>query len=176
MDIFKYKKLIYALFGIIAIIMLLFLIYGLSESRNDIPSREDANIRDTNIDSFQRTAFVSSRILFLPLTGFFGMLAGAIIFYLMSSKINRTEQLQKKNTKIILNFLNSHERSVIERLIENNGSSYQYEINHIKGLNRVKTHRILKNLENNGIIKRETYGKINRITLNKDLYDVLKDN
>ncbi len=115
-----------------------------------------------------------ARMFIIPLTGFLGMLAGAIVFYFMANKIDRNIDTQKKNTKIILNFLTEHERAIIETLIKNNGNAFQYELNRISGLTRVKTHRIIQNLEEKGIIHKETYGKVNKIILNSELYEVLK--
>ena len=80
----------------------------------------------------------------------------------------------KKNSKIILNFLTTQERKVIETLLENDGKVQQYELSHLPNLNKVKTHRILINLEQKGIIHKEKLGKINKIILNKELYNVLK--
>ena len=64
---------------------------------------------------------------------------------------------------------------VVEILMENEGKVQQYELSHLPNLNKVKTHRILVNLEQKGIISKERLGKINKIVLNKELYEVLKD-
>ena len=70
-------------------------------------------------------------------------------------------------------FLNSDEKKVIEMLLENNGKVPQYELSHLPNLNKLKTHRILLNLELKGIIHKERIGKINKIILNKELFEVL---
>ncbi|RLG13267.1 MAG: hypothetical protein DRN71_05145 [Candidatus Nanohalarchaeota archaeon] len=111
----------------------------------------------------------------LPFMAFIGLLVGTVVYYLMSDKVIQQEQTLKKNTKIILNFLTRQERNVIETLIENNGKVQQYELSHLPNLNKVKTHRILVALEQKGIIRKERLGKINKIVLNDELYDVLKD-
>ncbi len=110
----------------------------------------------------------------LPFIGFIGLLVGTIVYYLMADKVTKQQQTLKKNTKTILNFLTGQERKVIETLLENNGKVQQYELSHLPGLNKVKTHRILSNLEQKGIIHKEKLGKVNKIVLNKELYDVLK--
>jgi len=110
----------------------------------------------------------------MPLIGFIGLLVGTLVYYIMSDKVIQQEQSLKKNTKIILNFLTGQERKVIETLLENDGKVQQYELSHLPNLNKLKTHRILVNLEQKGIIKKEKLGKINKIVLNKELYDVLK--
>ncbi len=111
----------------------------------------------------------------LPFIAFIGLLVGTVVYYIMSDKVLQQEHSLKKNTKIILNFLTGQERKVIETLLENDGRVQQYELSHLPNLNKLKTHRILVNLELKGIIHKERLGKINKIILDKELYDVLKD-
>lgn len=110
----------------------------------------------------------------LPFIAFMGILVGTVVYYIMSDKVIEQEKSVERNTKIILNFLTSQERKVIETLLENEGKVQQYELSHLPNLNKLKTHRILINLEQKGIIHKEKLGKINKIVLNKELYRVLK--
>ena len=110
----------------------------------------------------------------LPFVAFIGLLIGTLVYYIMSDKIIHQEQSLKKNSRIILNFLTGQEKKVIETLLENEGKVQQYELSHLPNLNKLKTHRILVNLEQKGIIHKEKLGKINKIVLNKELYEVLK--
>ena len=110
----------------------------------------------------------------LPFIAFIGLLVGIVVYYIMSDTVIKQEKSLEKNTKIILKFLTPQERKVIETLIENHGKLQQYELSHLPGLNKLKTHRILVNLEQKGIIQKERLGKINKIVLNKELYEVLK--
>ena len=110
----------------------------------------------------------------LPFIGFIGLIVGIVVFYIMSDKVIKQEKSLEKNTKIILNFLTGQERKVIETLLENDGKVQQYELSHLPNLNKLKTHRILISLEQKGIIHKEKLGKINKIVLNKELYDALK--
>ena len=59
-------------------------------------------------------------------------------------------------------------------LIENNGKVLQAEINRIEGMTKLKTHRTVKDMERKGIIKRESFGKTNRIILSDDIKDLFK--
>ncbi|MBR9683666.1 hypothetical protein GOV03_03950 [Candidatus Woesearchaeota archaeon] len=110
----------------------------------------------------------------LPFIAFIGLLIGTLVYYIMSDKVIHQEQSLEKNTKIILKFLTGPERKVIETLLENEGRVQQYELSHLPNLNKLKTHRILVNLEQKGIIHKEKLGKINKIVLNKGLYKILK--
>jgi hypothetical protein len=110
----------------------------------------------------------------LPFIAFIGLLIGTIVYYIMSDKVIQQEVSLFKNSKIILKFLTGQERKVIETLLDSEGKVQQYELSHLPNLNKLKTHRILLNLEQKGIIHKEKLGKINKIVLNKELYEVLK--
>ncbi len=110
----------------------------------------------------------------IPFITFIGVLVGTMVYYIMSDKAIQREQSLKKNTKLILNFLTVQEKKVIETLMEKGGRVQQYELSHLPGLNKLKTHRILLNLEQKGVIRKEKLGKGNKIVLDKELYEVLK--
>ena len=171
MDSTKYKPLIYIFFIILAMVMLYFILDLLIINPNQIPNPKDFN--DLNRIGPERPA---AFFLISPIMGFLGAIIGAIIVYFLMSRITKTQIVQKKNTKIILNFLTDHEKKVIELLMNNNGQTFQYELNRIPGLTRVKTHRLLKSLSDKGIITIDKYGKINKVILNKELLEVLKSN
>jgi len=173
MDILKFKFWIMLFFVTITIFMLGAIIYLLLEDSQKNQIYPNVQINTPDFNGVPKN-FSSARFLFLPITGFLGMLAGAIIFYFMANRVNKNINTQKKNTRIILNFLSPSEKKVIETLMSNNGQAFQYELNRITGLSRVKTHRILENLEAKGIITKEKYGKINKVILNKELFEVLK--
>ena len=65
------------------------------------------------------------------------------------------------------------ERKVVERLIEKKGDVLQSEISKMEGMNKLKTHRAVIDLERKGIIKRESYGKTHHITLSKDVKELI---
>ncbi|MDP6626648.1 MAG: hypothetical protein QGG50_02010 [Methanopyri archaeon] len=112
---------------------------------------------------------------FLPFFAFIGLFVGTVVYYIMADRIVHQETVLQKNTRIILKFLNPLERKVVDTILENGGKVQQYELSHLPNLNKVKTHRILKNLENKGIIAKERLGKVNRVVLNQELYEVLRE-
>lgn len=89
-------------------------------------------------------------------------------------KNSNVESIDKKDfTKIILKFLSYNEKKLINKLIEQNGTVLQSEISRMEGMGKVKTHRIVKDLERKGIIFVEKYGNTNQITLNENLRRIL---
>ena len=106
----------------------------------------------------------------IPVLAFVGLAVGTVSFSLMSGN----NSIMKKDTKVILKFLNANERKVVEKLMENDGKVQQIELTRLPGLNKVKTHRLLNDMERKEIIKREKYGKLNLIVLEKNLYKTLK--
>jgi len=170
---------IIVLFALIMLSLSLYLTYGHDE-------REKTRLTPGAIDDMSKEEikdFITERrkaepsfhsFYLLPLFAFIGLLVGLIVYYIMSDKVVHQEKKLKKNTMIILNFLTSEEKTVVKTLMENRGRVPQYELSHLPSLNKLKTHRILANLENKGIIKKLKIGKINKIVLNKELYEVLK--
>ena len=71
--------------------------------------------------------------------------------------------------KIILKCLNYNEKKVVNKLIEQKGSTLQSEISRMEGMGKVKTHRSVQDLERKGIILIEKHGNTNRINLTKDI-------
>jgi len=76
-------------------------------------------------------------------------------------------------TKTILNFLSYNEKKLINKLIEQKGTALQSEISRIESMGKVKTHRIVKDLERKGVITVEKYGNTNRINLTDNLRKIL---
>jgi hypothetical protein len=83
------------------------------------------------------------------------------------------KQMKVDNKDIIFKFLTLNERKVLEILIEKQGTILQSEINLMEGMTKLKTHRAVKDLERKSIIKIETYGKTNRITLSEDIEEFI---
>jgi len=79
----------------------------------------------------------------------------------------------KEDKEIILKFLNTSERKVLEALIEKNGEALQSEITRMQNMTKLKTHRAVKELERKGIINRKVYGKTYKVFLTDDIKDVL---
>jgi uncharacterized membrane protein len=106
----------------------------------------------------------------IPVLAFVGLIVGTASFSMMSGN----NGIKKKDNKVILKFLSANEKVVIEKLMENEGKVQQIELTRLPGLNKVKTHRLLNDMERKGIMKREKYGKLNLIVLDKSLHNTLK--
>ncbi|MFH1623045.1 MAG: hypothetical protein ABIA12_00795 [Candidatus Aenigmatarchaeota archaeon] len=75
---------------------------------------------------------------------------------------------------IVLKFLNPNERKVVGALIGKKRDVLQSEISRMGGMDKLKTHRAIKDLERKGIIVREGYGKTNRVMLTEDVRKLFK--
>lgn len=161
--------------------------FRVNENRKFIQmkSQTENMTREELRSAFDKTKPVESNLpphILIPVVAFAGILIGTLVYYLLSEKIVeqettlvKQEKTLENNAKVILNFLTPNERKVIHTLLENNGKVKQYELTYLPGLNKVKTHRIIKDLAAKGVIKKEKLGRVNRIVLDKELYQVLKD-
>ena len=107
----------------------------------------------------------SSYLLMMPLMSFVGVLVGLIVFYILSSEMERKEKKDDAIHKNILRYLPRDERIVVQMLLENNGKVNQYEVTRLPDMNKVRSHRVIDKLVKRGVVKKEKIGKINRIVL-----------
>jgi hypothetical protein len=114
-------------------------------------------------------------IYFIPISAFFGLFIGLLIYYLLNEEIDKKEKDINVKSRTILNLLTEPEKKIIEKIIENDGKIRQYELTYIEGISKVKVHRLILKLEENGIIKKEKLGKVNNLILDKDIYNMLKE-
>jgi len=114
--------------------------------------------------------------LFIPIFGFFGIAVGALVYYIMNDDIERKDKVLIQNTSVIMQLLEPKERKVIKKIVENQGKIQQIEITYMEGFTKVKAHRIIESLVQKGILEKEKLGKMRLIRMNKELYDILKEN
>lgn len=79
---------------------------------------------------------------------------------------NRKRAVQQKE-EILSVFLNSDEKKVMELVKNDTDGSLQSDLVIKTGYSKVKMHRILKSLENKGLIKRGRFGITNRVLISK---------
>jgi len=95
----------------------------------------------------------------------------------MLKLVNKNNNIKNNSVEInkdaILKLLNFNEKKVLEKLIYKRGEALQSEISRMKEMNKLKTHRAIKNLEMKGVIKIEDYGKTKRIILAKDVKNIM---
>ncbi len=113
--------------------------------------------------------FMEFHIHFMVVMGLFGVLSGLIVYNLMSSTIEKQKQAVRTNMDIIMKFLTAEDREVVRLLLEKEGMTTQSEIARLPGMSRLKAHRIVKKLEERGIIHVEKYGKINMVRMVEEL-------
>jgi DNA-binding MarR family transcriptional regulator len=91
---------------------------------------------------------------------------------LVDSKKNEDQNSKTYGNGNLLRLLNPNEKIVIEYVIKKNYPILQSEISRMEGMTKLKAHRAVKELQNKGLIKLETHGKTNKISLNEDLKDL----
>lgn len=111
----------------------------------------------------------------IPFSAMIGFIFGLIVYWAMSDKVIKIKKKLANNTDVILKMLPSTHRSIIQHLLENNGKSRQYELLQSTKYNKVKIHRVLGDLEEDSIITKEKIGKVNNIILNKNIFEILKE-
>jgi len=109
----------------------------------------------------------------LPIIISLALIVGASTYYLMSQKVESTEKSLKKNTEIILKFLNEDEKKLVNLLVESNGKVLQAEVTRLPGMSKVKSHRVVQKLIDRGVIEKESIGKTNVLKFSKEIKEGL---
>ena len=110
----------------------------------------------------------------IPIFSFFGIIIGALVYFVMNEDLERKQKTIEYNTEIIFKLLNPEERRVIRKIVENSGKIQQVEITYMEGYTKVKAHRIVESLIQKGILSKESMGKMRMLKMNEDFYNFLK--
>ena len=116
--------------------------------------------------------FLAYHIQFMIIMGLFGVGSGLVLYAILNSTLEKQKQIVKTNSQIIMKFLAKDEREIVSLLLSKDGMTTQSEIAKLPGMSRLKAHRIIKKLENRGIVHVEKYGKINMIRIIEELKDL----
>ena len=174
------RWLLISLLAIIAfLIIFYFNVYEMSEEAR--PARNETRFGPPPPIPIQYRTWLSPLFLIVAIV--------PISYYFISKKLENNMKvilklISKNNLKTnknsiginkdaILKFLNFNERKVLKRLIEKKGEALQSEISRMEGMDKLKTHRAIRNLELKGIIKTEIYSKTKRIILSKDIKNMM---
>ena len=109
----------------------------------------------------------------IPIIASIAVIAGALTYYLMVGRVESKDASLKKNTGILLQFLNPEERKLVNLLIENNGKALQAELTRLPGMSKVKSHRIVQRLIDRGVIEKDSVGKTNVVKFSKEVKEGL---
>ena len=107
----------------------------------------------------------------IPTFSSLGILIGSVVYYFMFPKITETEKKNIESIRIILDMLQPDERNILNKIIDNKGEITQSKLS--SELGKVKTFRIIENLKRRGIVKKQGYGKTNKIVLNEKFRNIL---
>ncbi len=101
----------------------------------------------------------------IPIVLFIALIAGAVVFYLLSPKPQ-----QSGFNEATLKFLEGDEKVIVKRLVEKDGEALQSELTQLEGMTKVRSHRAIKRLEKKGVVKVVQKGKTNIVRLAGEIY------
>jgi uncharacterized membrane protein len=92
---------------------------------------------------------------------------GSLVYYLTSIKIENQKQTISRNTSLVLSFLDANEKEFLEEILKNKGEVLQSELT--KKFGKLKSHRTIKKMKQQGVIDVENGSKTNKIKLKEEL-------
>ncbi len=110
--------------------------------------------------------------LFVPFLSSLGLFIGVLVYYLLFVKVETKSDFIKENLDAIISLLPPNERAVFKLLVKE--PLPQSRIMKLTGFDKVKTFRIVKKLEQRGLVTREKYGKTYIVKLSdrmKELFE-----
>ncbi len=154
--------------GIIVLICIIALVFYLPS----IISESDPGVCmvDGVCQHEQRVALLNQLV---PVFILGGIAIGAVVFFFMTTKLEDKKKDLEKITQALIQFLNKDEKTVLQKILENDGKVLQSEISRIEGIGKLKSHRILQRLSDRGVIEIERHGKTNIVKLAKNIKEVL---
>ena len=107
-----------------------------------------------------------------------GSILASTVFGFLWSHTLYAEIKKKKRSSItildtVLLFLGDEEKAIIDFLVAQGGGTTQSEISRLPGMNRVKAFRSLQKMEGKRLIDITHHGKIRKIALKEEIFNVL---
>ena len=90
-----------------------------------------------------------------------------LFYYLFSLKIDSKEKIIKSNIDILFSILDDDEKAIVQLLVRKKGFAEQSDISKIYG--KIKSHRLVKKLEEKNIVIVVRKGKKNKVELTDEL-------
>ena len=104
---------------------------------------------------------------------FLGIVVGASAYFLMSERVQTAARESVGNAELLLSFLSSDEREVVQLLLASEGHTTQAEVSRLENMTRLRAHRVVLRLVDKKIVRVEKLGKTNQLWLAKSIYEAL---
>ncbi|VVB56612.1 Uncharacterised protein [uncultured archaeon] len=102
-----------------------------------------------------------------------GIVVGAAMYFLMAERVQVAARDSAGNAGLLLSFLSTDERDVVEFLLKSEGHTTQAQVSRLEGMSRLRAHRVVGRLEEKKIVRIEKLGKTNQLWLAKSIYEAL---
>ena len=100
------------------------------------------------------------------------VIVASVLAALLSFKVCKKASV---SVEVVEYLLPPDERKIVSILVEHGGEMKQAELVAFSGINKVKVHRILKKMEERGLIELVPVGKYNIVRLDRHVVEVFKD-
>ncbi len=114
--------------------------------------------------------FADNLIKSIPLVLILGIGIGAAAFYFFSER--RTQNAKPLNKAAVYRLLDADEGKVLAKIVEGGGKALQSELSYIEGIGKTKAHRIIRRMEQKGVVEKGSVGKTNVVKLTRELQEL----
>ncbi len=106
------------------------------------------------------------------LSGFIGYISSTLTY----KQVTKTKKESQKLLEMLLLFLNTDEKEIINCLVQNNGTMGQADISRLQNMNRVKAYRCLQKMQGKNLIDITAHGKVRKVSLKDNILQMLTKN
>ena len=99
----------------------------------------------------------------------FGFVWSHISFH----EIQQREKQSRKVIDVVMLFLSTDERAILNYLVEKKGEASQADVSRLEGMNRVKAFRTLQKMQQRNLLEITSFGKVRKVRLKENIYDSL---
>jgi uncharacterized membrane protein len=101
-----------------------------------------------------------------------GIFVGLLTYYFLSKSFFKQKEKLYGDVEKTLNFLDSEEKKIVLALISKKGECAQSSLSKLTGIDAVKLHRRLLNLELKKVIHKEKMGMTNKIVIENEFKEI----
>ncbi len=124
----------------------------------------------TQIDTGNACGCIIPISLFIPFLASVGLLIGTLVYYFFNPIKNGI----KIKRSVFMKLFTRDEREVIGLILGSKGEVLQSRLVSGTGLGKVKVFRVLERLIERGVVRKEPYGRTNRIVIDSNIAECVE--
>lgn len=134
----------------------------------------DAYTDETAANPFFAFAIENHMVIIIMMIIVAALFGFALAFF-SSHEIEEREKTSKGALDLVKIFLGVEEKSIINHLVDEGGTTTQAAISRLPNMDKVKSYRTVHKMEAKGLVSIEAHGKVRKVILKQNILAMLQD-